>query len=106
MGSTLPDVRQGPFLDVPAPHVQRSVFRTTPHKTVDLSSRSPEGALRVCVVGSLLGHRDPLLCGVNYRAWNMTTSTTPKPITSEERVDLTIMALVPGFCEYMAAERR
>ncbi len=35
----------------------------------------------------------------------MTTSTTPKPITNGEPVPLTIMALVPGFCEYMAAER-
>lgn len=35
----------------------------------------------------------------------MKTSTTSKPMTNEEPVDLTIMALVPGFCEYMTAER-
>ncbi len=95
MGSALLDLRQRPLVDVAAAHVQRLVVRTTPHKTVYVSSRTPEGACGFCVVGSLLGHRDSHLCGDNYHAWNMTTSPP-----------LTLSALLPGFVAYLSSERR
>ncbi len=95
MGPTLLDLRQRPLLDVPAPHFERLVVRTTSHTSVDFSSRTPEGTRRVCVVGCLFGHRDPLLYGANHRAWNMTTGTP-----------LTLSALLPGFTAYLSSERR
>lgn len=49
------------------------------------------------MVGSVLGDRDPLLYGVNYRAWNMNTSPS---------LSLTLSALLPGFVAYLTSERR
>jgi site-specific recombinase XerD len=95
MGPALLDLRQRPLPDVPAAHFERLVVRAAPQQKVDLSSRTPEGARRLGVVGSVLGHRDPLLYGVNHRVWNMTTSPP-----------LTLSALLPGFTAYLSSERR
>ncbi len=68
MGSALLELRQRPLVDVAAAHVQRLVVRSTPNKTVYVSSRTPKGSCGFCVVGSLLGHRDSHLYGDNYYA--------------------------------------
>src|SRR5205809_6323256 len=95
MGSALLDMRQKPLSNVAASHVQRFVVRTTPHKTVYVSSGTPKGAHCVCVAGSLFGRRHPWLYGNNCHAWNMTAGTS-----------LTLSALLPGFVAYLSSERR